>query len=141
MLGDSVLHTTLSSTLSCGRYCMNDNQVLSISAETELLAKREAILKNAGYSVLSSTSEMQIRFEILMGQCGVLLLCYTLHQSVHGDLAGIFGQNCPASAIVFIMHPEMKRESRHAHVNVLDAEFGSKLHLIKSAQNRHNKSA
>lgn len=120
---------------------MNENQILSLSAETELLARREAILRTAGYNVLSSTSQMEIRFEIQMGQCGVLLLCYTMHQSVHADLAGIFGQNCPTSAIVFVMHPEMRKESRHAHVNLLDSDLPHKLHLIKSAQNRHNKSA
>lgn len=120
---------------------MSKNQVLSLSAEAELLAQRAAILQKAGYVVLSSTSEMEIRFEIQMGQCGILMLCYTLHQSIHGDLAGIFGLNCPNSAIVFVMHPEMKKESRHAHINILDSDLPHKLHLIKSAQNRHHKSA
>ena len=53
---------------------------MSLSAENKLLAQRESVLRSAGYQVLSTISEAEVRFEIQMGQCGVLLLCYTIHQ-------------------------------------------------------------
>lgn len=122
---------------------MNGNaekNVLSLSAETELLAQRESVLRGAGYQVLSTISEAEVRFEIQMGQCGVLLLCYTMHEVIHRDLAEIFIRNCRGT-IVFVMHPLRKEESRHAHINLLDSEFSHKLHLIKSAHAQHSKSA
>lgn len=119
----------------------NHDNVLSLSAEADLLARREAFLQSAGFQVLSTTSEMQIRFEVQMGQCGVLLLCYTIHQAIHRDLAKLFTKNCKGSAIVCVMHPEQRKESPHAHLNLLDSDFPHKLHLIRHLQTQHNKTA
>ncbi len=120
---------------------IDENTVLSLSADSELLARREAALRSVGYQVLSLLSEVHVRFEIEMGQCGVLLLCYTIHQSIHSDLAQLFTQSCPAGIIAFVMHPRTREASPHAHVCFLDSDFPHKLHLIKAARAKRRKSA
>ena len=115
---------------------VSENTVLPLSAESELLARREAALRSVGYRVLSMMSEVHVRFEIEMGQCGVLLLCYTIHQSIHSDLAQLFTQRCQSGVIAFVMHPKTREPSPHAHVCFLDSDFPHKLHLIKGARTR-----
>jgi hypothetical protein len=115
---------------------MTDNSVLSLSTQSELLAHREEALRNRGYEVLSTTSEIEVRFEVEMGRFGVLLLCYTLRQTIHEELAGLFMRSCPVGVIAFVMHPARRKESPHAHICLLDSDFPHRLHLIKGARNR-----
>jgi hypothetical protein len=117
------------------------NTVLSFSYEMDLLSRREEALRQSGYNVFSSSSEICIRFEIQMGQCGVLLLCYTIREAIHGDLAGLFNRQCPGGVIAFVMHPVIREKSPHAHVCLLDFEFPNKLHLIEAARVRRRKTA
>ena len=118
----------------------NGDNVLSLSAEAEPLAKREACLLSAGHQVLSTTSETHIRFEVQMGSAACY---YSATQSTRQFTATwkLFTRNCKGCAIVFVMHPEQRKESPHAHLNLLDADFPHKLHLIRHAHTHHNKSA
>ena len=120
---------------------MTDNSVISLSAQSELLAHREAALRSCGYEVLSTTSAIEVRFEVEMGRCGVLLLCYTLHQTIDADLAGLFMRSCPVGLIAFVMHPARREKSPHAHICLLDSDFPHRFHLLKGARNRDQKSA
>jgi hypothetical protein len=118
-----------------------NDTVLSFSADKDLLERRESALRAVGYDVLSTTSETCVRFEIQMGQCGVLLLCYTVHEKIHGDLAELFETYCETGVIAFMMHPVMQEQSPHAHISFLDSELLHKAHLIRDFGIRHRKSA
>ena len=131
--GNALLDYSVLLTLVNRRNDMNDNTVLSASVRSELLAHREAPLRSCGYDVFSSTSEIQVRFKTEMGRCDVLLLCYTILQNNHADLAGLFMRRCPAGVVAFVMHPSRREKSRYAHICLLDSDFPHRLHLIKGA--------
>ena len=112
--------------------------VLSFSFEKDLLPRRDAALRSVGYKVLSTTSEACVRFEIQMGQCGVLLFCYTIPDAIRRDLAGLFQRHCEDGVIAFVMHPVRREESQHAQICFLDSDFPQKLHLIQDFQTSHD---
>ena len=110
--------------------------VISFSYEKTLLDGRESALRSAGYNVFSTSSESCVRFEIQMGQCGILLLCYTIRDAVHHDLSCLFAQHCPEGVIAFVMHPVYQEKSQHAHICLLDSELPNKLKLAKERHSR-----
>jgi hypothetical protein len=118
-----------------------ENVVLSFSVDKALLAQREVHLRSGGFQVTSTSSPTCARYEIEMGQCGALLLCYTVHEWIHQDLAGLFARHCGGGVIVFVMHPVYVAPSPHAHICLLDVDFPDKLHLIKRAFRANEKSA
>src|SRR3984893_9887591 len=59
--------------VAVARNDMNDNAVLSDSAQSELLTLREAALRSCGYDVFSTTSEYKVALKLAMSECGVLL--------------------------------------------------------------------
>jgi hypothetical protein len=120
---------------------LTENVVLSLSVDDALLAQREVHLRSSGFQVISTRSPVCARYEIEMGQCGVLLLCYTVHESTHKDLAGLFTMHCAHGVIVFVMHPVQVTPVPHAHICLLDVDFPEKLHLIKQAFRANEKSA
>jgi hypothetical protein len=99
------------------------NTVLSFSFEKNLLAPREAALRNFGYKVFSTTSEACVRFEIEMGRCGVLLLCYTIPGVIRRDLAALFERHCHSGVIASVMHPLTQEETQPAQICMLDSDF------------------
>ena len=72
-----------------------------------------------------------------MGQCGVLLFCYTIPDAIRLDLAGLFEQHCAGGVIAFVMHPVKREESGSAQICLLDADFLQKLHLIEDLRTSH----
>ncbi len=126
------LKNTVLSEQSSGN--VSDNTVLSFSFRKGLLPPRQAALRDAGYKVFSTTSEACVRFEIQMGQCGVLLLCYTVPEPIQHELVRLFKRSCEDGVIAYVMHPVELKESRHAHLCFLDLDFSQKLHLIKGLQ-------
>jgi hypothetical protein len=70
----------------------------------------------------------------------IAILCYTIHEAIHRELAEISFTNAVAR-FVFVMHPFRTEESLHAHINLLNSELSHKLHLIESAHAQHRKSA
>lgn len=111
--------------------------VLSFSFEKDLLPRRDAALRSVGYKVFSTTSEACVRFEIQMGQCGVLLFCYTVPDAIRRDLAGLFQRHCEDGVFAFVMHPVRREESQHAQICFLDSDFPQKLHLIPDFRTSH----
>ena len=79
-----------------------ETTVLSFSNDPEELRAREAAIRSSGFDVISVSSEVAARFEIEMGRCGVLLICYTIPPSVAKELAGLFRVNCPTGVIIVI---------------------------------------
>ncbi len=67
-----------------------ETMVLSFSNDPELLREREAAIRNGGFGVISVSNETAARFEIEMGRCGVLLICYTIPPPISGELASLF---------------------------------------------------
>jgi len=118
-----------------------NSTVLSFSADRDLLVRREPVLRDLGYDVLSTTSETCVRFEIQMGQCGLLLLCYTIREQIHDDLAELFRSYCENGVIAFVMHPVTRKKSPYAHICFLDSELPCKAHLIEGLRMRRRKSA
>lgn len=112
--------------------------VLSFSAHQELLTSRGNALRHAGYEVFSTTSEINARYEIEMGQCGVLLLCHTIHEAVRRDLATLFSNNCHGGIIAFVMHPSRQEPSHDTNLSLLDSGFSQQLHLLKAHRLRES---
>jgi hypothetical protein len=117
------------------------NTVLSFSFEKNLLPPREAALRNFGYKVFSTTSEACVRFEIQMGRCGVLLLCYTIPGAIRHDLAALFERHCHSGVIASVTHPLTQEETQPALICTLDSDFPQKLQLIKDAAKKKSLAA
>lgn len=115
--------------------------VVSYSRDKSLLAAREVALLNGGYKVFSTMSEGSVRFEIQMGQCGVLLLCYTIPDPILHDLSELFSKHCKGGIIAFVMHPLRREESRHSDLCLLDSELPQSLHLIQDFSTTRTMSA
>ena len=79
-----------------------ETTVLSYSNDPEHLREREAAIRNAGFGVILVSSETAARFEIEMGRCGVLLICYTISPLVSGEVAGLFRRSCPSGLIIVV---------------------------------------
>jgi hypothetical protein len=123
------------------RTALHDNTVLSFSFERDLLPQREDALHRVGYHVFSTTSEACVRFEIQMGQCGVLLLCYTIPDAIRRDLTALFERHCHSGVIVLVMDPLNGEATQSGQVCLLDSDFPHKLHLIKDFRDRHRSTA
>ena len=83
---------------------MNERSDLIISVGTlpDLLSLREAVLKKAGYRVLNAFTETEALAKIYSGDCGVLLLCYSLEEESRKHIAKAFREVCPEGRIVSI---------------------------------------
>ena len=110
----------------------NSELVLSISRDESLLKVREHALRSAGYEVFSVTTEVKARFEIEMGQCGVLLLCHTLNQAVQRDLATLFAKNCHTGVIAFVMRSSDARPSPFADISLSDSDFARQIPFART---------
>jgi hypothetical protein len=84
---------------------MDKNTVLSFSTDRNSLVQRECALRNGGFEVISVESEIQARFEIEMGRCGVLLICFRASAATTQELTSLFRQSCPNGIIIFVMRP------------------------------------
>ena len=76
--------------------------VISVGALPELLWLREAVLKNAGFQVLTFSDEEKALAEIQNVDCGVLLLCYSVQDSIRQQLTTKYREACPGARIVAI---------------------------------------
>jgi DNA-binding NtrC family response regulator len=73
---------------------------------SELLALRAQVLQAAGYAVFTTRNAQEADFKIRRGECGVLLLCYSVANYWRRILIKDFREHCPAGRIVAITnHP------------------------------------
>jgi hypothetical protein len=84
---------------------MQKDTVLSLSPNKAALDSRESALRSRGMKVISVMSPIQARFEIEMGRCGVLLICYRLSGTDANYLAKLFRKSCPDGIVVFVTEP------------------------------------
>ena len=80
--------------------------VLAFSNDPEHLRERESAIRKGGFGVASVSSEITARFEIEMGRCGVLLICYTIPPSVSSELASLFRRSCPGGLVIVVMNDQ-----------------------------------
>src|SRR5882724_7470733 len=80
--------------------------VLSFSNDPEHLRERESAIRKGGFGVVSVSSEISARFEIEMGRCGVLLICYTIPPSVSSELGSLFRRSCPGGLVIVVMNEQ-----------------------------------
>ena len=83
---------------------MHSKSVLSYSTDSDVLARRESALQKEGYRVYSVNSEMLARFEIEMGRCGVLLICFRASHRAVQELSTLFKRSCPQGTVIFVMN-------------------------------------
>ena len=93
-----------------------DKFVISVGRVAELLWLREAVLKAAGFRVLSFADEKQALAQIRTVDCRVLLLCYSIPAGIRQQLAKKFRAACPSCCIVTItnaplQHPPVEADT------------------------------
>ena len=88
---------------------MDKEKVLSYSGDRNALIQRERALRRNGFEVVSVESENQAQFEIEMGSCGILLICFRTHREKAREMAELFKRNCSGGTIVFVMNQSPDR--------------------------------
>ena len=92
--------------------------VLSLTPDTDALVVRETALHNGGFKVVSVMSPVQARFEIEMGRCGTLLICYRLPEIDAKEIARLFRRNCPDGRIIFVTDPRRQDVPVRADITI-----------------------
>jgi DNA-binding response OmpR family regulator len=88
---------------------VDKEKVLSYSRDRNTLIQRELALRRNGFEVVSVESESQARFEIEMGRCGILLICFRTHPEKTREMTEQFRKNCHEGTIVFLMNRSPER--------------------------------
>jgi hypothetical protein len=101
---------------------MDRNVILSFGIDRERLADREAALRQAGFEVISVSSEMQAHFEIEMGRCGLLLMCYRTSPLTACELTTVFRKHSPNGRIIYVMKSAGGAIPVAADLTVLESE-------------------
>jgi CheY-like chemotaxis protein len=81
--------------------------VISVGTLPEVLSLREAVLKSVGYTVFTATNPQEAATRIRNGECGVLLLCYSVQDEWRGQLIREFRETCPQGRVVAITNGNM----------------------------------
>ena len=84
-------------------------KVVSIGSDAELLWLRHAVLQSAGFDVLTTENETDALVSIRSGECGVLLVCYSLSVDARRRLAKAFRSHCPYGKIVAITNSQLDK--------------------------------
>jgi hypothetical protein len=103
------------------------NTVLSLSPSKEALVIRETTLRGAGMKVISVLSPVKARFEIEMGRCGNLLICYRLSVKAADEIAQLYKKYCPKGRIVFITDDTGKEIPADADVHIPESSEPEKM--------------
>jgi DNA-binding NtrC family response regulator len=81
--------------------------VISVGTLPEVVSLREAVLKSVGYNVFSTENPDEAISRIRNGDCGVLLLCYSVRDLWRGQLVREFRERCPHGRIVAITNSKI----------------------------------
>jgi DNA-binding response OmpR family regulator len=87
----------------------NNLKIISTGSDAELLWLRNAVLRSAGFDVTTTGDEDDALTKIRQGDCGVLLLCYSLSEPSRRELVGTFRQYCPNGRIVAITNTKLDK--------------------------------
>lgn len=115
---------------------MHKDTVLSYSVDRDLLRQRETALRGDGFKVISVETETQARFEIEMGRCGVMLMCFRAHPETVEDLTRLFRRNCPGGRIIFVMNHDTQN-APHA-VDVIVPESAGPQAIVRALRSGPN---
>jgi DNA-binding response OmpR family regulator len=102
-----------------------ERSVISVGTLPELLSLRAAVLQGAGYGVLTTVDPQEAASRIRSGNCGVLLLCYSVSDEWRKQLIEDFRDKCPKGRIVAITNrpiAETPKEVDHLVYGVEGAE-------------------
>jgi DNA-binding NtrC family response regulator len=86
----------------------NSKLIVSVGTVPDLVSLREAVLKKAGYRVVSAFNEAQALAKIYSADCGVLLLCYSVEEESRKHITKTFREVCPKGRIVSITNQPLK---------------------------------
>jgi hypothetical protein len=78
------------------------NTVLSLNPDVRTLLRHEAVFRKSGFEVKSTSSNIQARYEVEMGRCGVFLTSYITPMIIYHDLLDLFRYRCPDALVVYI---------------------------------------
>jgi CheY-like chemotaxis protein len=81
--------------------------VISVGANPELVRLRNFVLQEAGFKVISTLDQHDALARIERGECGVLLMCYSLEKSVRQRLADGLRKFCPNSPIILVTNEHL----------------------------------
>ena len=84
-------------------------KIISIGADAKLLWLRHAVLESAGFDVLTTENEADALASIRKGECGVLLVCYSLSLNIRRRLAKEFRSHCPHGKILAITNTQVDK--------------------------------
>jgi DNA-binding NtrC family response regulator len=87
----------------------NSKLIVSVGTLPDLVSLREAVLKKAGYRVVSAFSEAEALAKIYSGECSVLLLCYSVEEESRKHITKAFREMCPEGRVVWITNQPLKQ--------------------------------
>ena len=90
--------------------------ILSVGAYPELVSLRHAVLRNAGLDVFSTVDPEEAYVRIQPANLGLMLLCYSLAQSVRQRLARRFRGCCPSGRIISIANENVEPSQVYADI-------------------------
>ena len=82
-------------------------RILSVGAIPELLSLRAEVLKWSGYDVVTTSDPLEVASQLEDGNCGVLLLCYSVSEASREQLIRNFRQHCPNGRIIVITNERL----------------------------------
>ena len=109
-------------------YLVSENQnshkavVLSAGTLPELLGLREEILRSAGFEVFTVTRREEALAAVKRGDCGVLLLCYSVPNEWRGELIRKFRQACPKGRVIGITNYPVVRPAKETDALIYGIE-------------------
>lgn len=106
------------------------NVVLSFSSDNDLLHERELALRTCGFDVVSVRTASEARFEIEMGRCGTLLICFRTRSDTVRDVINLFRQNCPAGCVIFVT--DQSNEGTPRDADYVIAESGGPEAIVRA---------
>ena len=88
---------------------MAPQKVISVGANPELLWLRNFVLQSAGFDVATIANHDHALAAIQGGDCGTLLMCYSLTKPIRQQLAEAFRKYCPDGHIVAITNQRLEK--------------------------------
>ncbi len=83
--------------------------IISVGANPELVRLRNFVLREAGFNVVSTLDEHDALARIERKECGLLLMCYSLPDTVRKKLAEALRSFCPGSRIVAVANKHVEQ--------------------------------
>src|SRR5215813_4603517 len=88
---------------------MARQKVISVGANPELLWLRNSVLRSAGFDVATTANQDHALAAIQRGDCGTLLMCYSLTKPIRQQLAEAYRRYCPYGRIVAITNQRLEK--------------------------------